>query len=426
MSDRPRYMIMSADSHAGADILDYKPYLASAFHDEFDAWAPTFRDAWTVFDDELTYTDNPAIRLGITSFLSPYNWDHEKRIEHMDDQGIAGEVVLPNTVPPFYESGTTTSGQPVSDEDYRRRWAGVQAHNRWLVDFCALAPARRAGIAQVYLGDIDAAVEEVRWAKENGLRGVLVPSDSHSRLVNLYERRLDPFWAVCEDLEMPVRRHSISVNLPEDENVGPGGVAVGAHETMLFFHRGLAHLIIGGVFERFPGLKFIFVETGAGWIRPELDQIEYQMSLGSQRGHMLYPFWHRAAEELSLTPTEYFARNCFLGASLTTRSDIEARYDVGVDNILWGADYPHHEGTWPHTELVLRALFSGVPEDEVRKMLGITAAQLYGMDVSVLQSIADRIGPSVEAIDRPVTIDEIPTGSYNMALTDIEAPMPRM
>ena len=63
---KPRYMLMSADSHAGADVWDYKPYLAKEFHDDFDAWAPTFSDPWTAFDDELTYTDNPAIRLGVT------------------------------------------------------------------------------------------------------------------------------------------------------------------------------------------------------------------------------------------------------------------------------------------------------------------------------------------------------------------------
>jgi len=419
-------MLMSADSHAGADIWDYKPYLAREFHEEFDAWAPTFRDAWTVFDDELTYTDNPAIRLGITSFLSPYNWDHDKRIEHMDDQGVAGEIVLPNTVPPFAASGANTTGQPASPDDYRRRWAGVQAHNRWLVDFCSLAPLRRAGIAQVFLGDVDAAVAEVRWAKEQGLSGVLIPADSHSRLVNLYERNLDPFWAVCEELEMPVHRHSIAVNPPEDANTGPAGPALGAHETMLFFHRGLAHLIIGGVFERHPGLQFVFVETGAGWIRPELDALEYQAQLGSARGHMLYPFWHRAVEELSLTPSEYFTRNCYLGASLTTKRDIDARYGVGVGNILWGADYPHHEGTWPHTELVLRALFSDVPEDEVRAMVGLSAAQLYGMDLEFLQSIADRIGPTVDDVARPVPTDEIPRNHFNMAFVDALQGMPTM
>ena len=421
-----RIVLISADSHAGADLRDYKPYLSSEFHEEFEEWAPTFKDSWTEFDDDKTYTDNPAIRLGITSFLSPYNWDNDKRLQHMDEQGVAAELVFPNTVPPFYASGSVSSGQPASSEDYRRRWAGVQAHNRWLVDFCSVAPDRRVGIAQVFLGDVDAAVAEVRWAKEHGLQGVLIPSDTHAQLINLYERRLDPFWATCEELQMPVHRHSITVAPPEDANSGPGGTALGAHETMLFFHRGLAQLIVGGVFQRRPGLKFVFVETGTGWIRPELDVLDMECQLGSQEDHMLYTFWHRAVEDLDLTPSEYFDRNCYLGASLTTKADIEARHQIGVKNLMWGVDYPHHEGTWPHTDLVMRLLFSDVPEEEVRAMAGLNAARLYGLDMPHLQSIANRIGHSIEDVSRPIVPSELPSHHFNFAIVDALASMPTM
>jgi predicted TIM-barrel fold metal-dependent hydrolase len=418
--------LVSADSHAGADIQGYKPYLPRELHDEFDAWAPTFKDAWTTFDDHLTYTDNPAIRLGITSFLSPYNWDSDLRVQHMDEQGVAVELLFPNTVPPFASAGANTTGQPDSVADFQRRWAGVQAHNRWMVDFVAQAPDRRAGIVQVYLADVDAAVREVRWAKERGFAGVLIPSDSHTRLINLYERRLDPFWAVCEELDMPVHRHSITVGPPEDDNSGPGGTAVGTHETMLFFHRGLSHLIVGGVFERYPNLKFVFVETGGEWIRPELELLDLEARLGTTKGHILYPFWHRAIDQLSLTPSGFFARNCYLGASLTTKGDIEARHDVGLENLMWGVDYPHHEGTWPHTELVMRVLFSDVPEAEVRDMVGLNAARVYGMDVDAVQAIADRVGPTVDAIAQPATRDEIPTNHYNSAFVAALHTFPKM
>jgi predicted TIM-barrel fold metal-dependent hydrolase len=294
------------------------------------------------------------------------------------------------------------------------------------VDFVMEAPARRAGVAQVYLGDVEAAVREVRWAKERGFVGVLIPSDSHTRLINLYERRLDPFWDVCQELGMPVHRHSITVGPPEDCNSGPGGTAVGTHETMLFFHRGLAHLIVGGVFERFPDLKFVFVETGGEWIRPELDLIEMEARFGTTPGHILYPFWHRAIEQLSLTPSQYFARNCYLGASLTTRNDIAARHEVGINNLMWGVDYPHHEGTWPFTELVMRLLFSEVPESEVRDMVGLNAAHLYGLNITQLQDIADHIGPTVESVARHITRDEIPSNHYNAAFVAALSALPPM
>lgn len=86
-------------------------------------------------------------------------------------------MLFPNTVPPFFESSQLTALPPTA-ADYDRRWAGVQAHNRWLVDFCQDAPGRRAGVFQVFANDIDHAVAEVRWAAEQGVLtgGVLLPS----------------------------------------------------------------------------------------------------------------------------------------------------------------------------------------------------------------------------------------------------------
>ena len=134
------------------------------------------------------------------------------RLAHMDAEGIAGEVIFPKTVPPFYPSGAITAPAPSTEDEYLHRWAGIQAHNRWLVDFCAQTPGRRAGLVQVFLANIDDAIAEVRWAKEAGWAGVLIPGDHHSQLVNLYEPALDPFWAVCSELQMPVHRHSIMVS----------------------------------------------------------------------------------------------------------------------------------------------------------------------------------------------------------------------
>jgi len=93
-----------------------------------------------------------------------------RRLAETESQGLVAEVLFPNTIPPFFAQGNLTALEP-NAADYERRWAGLQAHNRWLADFCAKAPGRRAGIAQIMLHDIPAAVAEVRWAKENGLTG---------------------------------------------------------------------------------------------------------------------------------------------------------------------------------------------------------------------------------------------------------------
>ena len=143
--------------HAGADLLDYKPYLEREFHDEFDRWAADFRDVWSGYDVEMMDTDDEHIRIGAASFLSPDNLGQRPAPGAHEPDGIAAEVVFPNTVPPFYPSGVISAPAPATVEDFRRRWIGLKAHNRWLVDFCAQANERRAGIAQVLLNDIDDA-----------------------------------------------------------------------------------------------------------------------------------------------------------------------------------------------------------------------------------------------------------------------------
>jgi predicted TIM-barrel fold metal-dependent hydrolase len=416
------YVLISCDAHAGAEVKGYKPYLEREFHEEFDAWAATFREPWSDLDVELAQ-DDPNLRVGVASFLSPYNWDNDKRIAHMDDQGIAAEVVFPNTVPPFYPANVVAASAPSNPEEYRRRWAGVKAHNRWLVDFCAQAPGRRGGLAQVFLTDVDDAVSEVRWAKESGLVGILIPSDHITQLVNLYERRLDPFWATCAELAMPVVRHSIAVSPPETPDTEAIAPAIGVHETFLFFSRGLAHMIFSGVFERYPDLRFILTETGLVTVSMQLAQMDVEYRYGQDKRSAAYPYFHRVVDAMSRTPTEYFNRNCYVGDSLMVAMDVGMRHQIGVDRIMWGADYPHHEGTYPHTRLALRLNFSDVPEDEVRAMTSLNAAQAYGFDLEFLQGIAERIGPTVSEVATPVPADQIPLDTRGMTIFDALEPV---
>ena len=149
-----RYVVISTDTHAGADIGDYKPYLPAALHDEFDAWAQTYVSP---FDDLIIATANR-------------NWDSELRIADMDADGVAAEVLLPNTVPPFFPTTPNiTISLPRTRDEFEKRWAGVQAHNRWQIDFCSLAPARRRGLIQIFPNDVELAMEEIRWGAEHEL-----------------------------------------------------------------------------------------------------------------------------------------------------------------------------------------------------------------------------------------------------------------
>jgi predicted TIM-barrel fold metal-dependent hydrolase len=114
--------------------------------------------------------------------------------------------------------------------------------------------------------------------------------------------------------------------------------------------------------------------------------------------HYASPYFKYFHKQLSLRPTEYFQRQCFIGASFLHPEDCEERHRIGTQKLMWGSDYPHLEGTWPHTMASLRETFSRVPDDELRAMLGGTAAKVFGFDTQRLEEIAQKIGPSVEEI----------------------------
>src|SRR5262249_38216814 len=90
--------------------------------------------------------------------------------------------------------------------------------------------------------------------------------------------------------------------------------------------------------------------------------------------------------------------------------EIKTRDVVGVDHIMWGADYPHVEGTTPYSREALRATFADVPVDECRRIFAGNAAAVYGFDLELLAGVAGRVGPTVEEIHTP--LDRYPEGSH--------------
>jgi predicted TIM-barrel fold metal-dependent hydrolase len=395
------YVVVSSDNHAGADLYGYKPYLDKKWHDEFDAWAGAYSNPWD-FVEVRTNRDGfeletEEVLTGAASWHSKLNWDSDRRLQHMDADGIAAEVIFPNTAPPFMPGSVLAGREPEDRADYERRWAGLQAHNRWLADFCAAAPNRRAGIAQVMLWDIGDAVAEVHKIKELGLTGgILLPMDSPLGLTNpLYVTDLEPFWQACADLEVPIHKHcSAPPELPSADRAGPGIVAVGFAERQFYNHRAVAHLIFSGVLERYPTLKIIFSESGSGWVPAHLRNLDAMYHSGRDAASLL-GFLAPVMTSLSLSPSEYFARNFYLGASLFLPSEAAMRYQIGVGRIMWGVDYPHSEGTFPYSREAIALTFADVPPGEVRQMLGATAADVFGFDRAALQAIADGVGPTV-------------------------------
>jgi predicted TIM-barrel fold metal-dependent hydrolase len=253
------------------------------------------------------------------------------------------------------------------------------------------------------LQDVDDAVREVARIKEMGLTGgILLPMDSPtSGSLPLYVSDLEPLWQVCADLDVPIHKHAPAPPaMPMADRSGPGVIAISFAENHFYNRRGVAHLIFSGVLERHPTLKVILTEGGANWIPEHLEQLDRIYRDGKdERGFRR--FLSPAVQPLSLTPSEYFHRNFYVGASLFLRSEAQRRYEIGVGNIMWGVDYPHSEGTFPYSREAMSHTFADVPSREVLDMLGGTAARVFGFDMGRLQQVADRIGPTVQDVRTP-------------------------
>ena len=141
------------------------------------------------------------------------------RNSQQEDDGIVGEVVFPNTVPPFFPSFVLFA-KPPTPEEYEHRRAGVHAHNRWLDDWCGEFPERRAGVGQIFLNDIDDAIEDITWIKEHGLRGgILLPNIAPDVkwVKPLYDPEYDRLWEVARTS----RSRSTSTAAPATPTTGP-------------------------------------------------------------------------------------------------------------------------------------------------------------------------------------------------------------
>lgn len=396
-----RYTVISADCHAGGSHAAYREYLDPAFRDEFDAWRGKYK--------------NPYKDLGDNRRLR--NWDDELRNGQQEADGVAGEVVFPNTVPPFFPSFVLYAKPPTAEE-YRQRRAGVQAHNRWLVDFCERFPERRAGVGQIFVNDVDDAIEDVHWIKEHGLRGgILLPNIAPdvSWVKPLYDPVYDRLWAVCEELEVPVNVHSGSGQ--PDYGAYPVSMLLYINEVQFYTQRPLVQLIRAGVFERFPRLRFVMTEIGCAWVPPMLERLDHVLGMIRDTG-ATGEIRYREDQVLPRTATEYFRQNVWMGVSNPRPEDVAARHEIGLDRFMWGSDYPHDEGTEPYTREHLRSRFHDVDPTEVRMMLSENAAALYDFDLDALAPLAARIGPSVADVATP--IDDVPDKTLERISGDLD------
>jgi predicted TIM-barrel fold metal-dependent hydrolase len=380
-----RYTIITADSHAGGSHAQYRETLESRFHEDFDAWRARYKNPFKDLKDDRRSR----------------NWDSEQRWREQNADGVVAEVIFPNTVPPFFPSFVLFA-QPPRPEEYEHRLAGIRAHNRWLADFVSEAPERRAGIGQIFTNDIDDAIADAHWIKEHGLRGGVllpnIPPDAHW-MTPIYDPEYDRLWAALQDLDMPVNVHG-GTGVPNFGNY-PVSPLLYINEVSFYSQRPLVQMLLSGVFERFPRLRFVMTETGASWIPGLLGQLDAVCSKIRDTGATGEIRYHRDIV-VPLLPSEYFRRQCWVGVSQPKPADAAVLDVFGHERFMWGSDYPHDEGTFPFTREHLRQVFHDRAESVMRDLLTNTAADLYGFDLPALQPFADRFGPTVAELQVPL------------------------
>ncbi len=383
-----RVMLISADCHAGAQPEVYRDYVDPQYREAYDGWRKQVelemarRASLFDTDFEANHEKEKAVATGGMEG----SWDFERRLQELEADSIVGEVIFPDSM-----GGGVPFGAGLMQNSFEMppelTLAGIRAHNRWLADLCNTHPGRHAGVALVSLDDVDVATVEIQRAKEAGLfGGILIPAGTGKNPL-YHHPRYEPIWRTCEELDMPV--HSHSGGGTPDYGELPASPAIFISEVAWFAHRAFTFLLWAGVFERYPRLKLVMTEQGCSWIIHTLKEFERQFDM---------PLFRYFSRDLKLRPKEYFARQCYLGASFLHPEECADRYQIGVDKLMWGSDYPHLEGTWPHTREKLRETFGEVPATETRVMLGETAAEVYGFDVEALAEVVERAGPSQEEI----------------------------
>jgi len=429
------YVVVSADAHAAPDTLDeYLSYVDPAHREAVAAFGDLSAVAIPMFGgvDPGEIDDADAVRAVATRRLAGMGVDTEaagewlanygedwvfpsdaegRRLAYLEEQGIHAEVVFPGPVlagglsPAMYLGGHASSNLEVV-------WPALRAYNRWLAEFCEAAPGRRTGCIPIDLHDMDRAVDEVAWAREHGLHGgIMLPAMSlRNGLPGYTDEYYEPLWSACEDHDIVINLHTGASGTATDAKQlydAKHGGFLGLYEVFVFTRRPLWFLIFGGVFDRHPKLKVVVTENGVQWL-PSLVR-DMESFFDTHGGAPVRSY-------LKLRPAEYVDRHVFLGGSLMKRSEAEMREEIGVDRLMWGADYPHLEGAAPVHRQVLRQVFGGMPEADLRRILGLNAVRVFGFDGDQLQAVADRVGPTVADLATTVSMEEIPkTFSWSLS-----------
>ena len=307
--------------------------------------------------------------------ILPGSFDPAARVEEQKEDGVDAEV--------FYNNPLIWAAiKELDDRDLKL--ACFQAYNDWISEFNSYAPDRLFGGGLVPVTGIDDALAETRrCVEELGLKSVTMESYPNGSMEEPSPED-DRLWDYVQEAGIPIGVHigfsfsqkgiqlfgqkgGLTRGLGQTEGRPAPGIETKSEKGN--FYAILRRLLLNGVFERFPRLKFVGGEINCGWAP------NYLYELDTRFRHGLYP-----DAKLDMLPSEYFARNVFL-TFLPDYFGVRARKDM-VKNIMWSSDFPHSVSNWPIDGEIARdqMIQNDVPDDEATLLLWKNCADLYGIE----------------------------------------------
>ena len=369
-------LVLSSDSHVFEPRDLWQTRIDRAFRDR----APRIEriddgDYIVVERDQILsgigLISNPGIRFEAPEAISAEGrfedvpkggYDPEQHLADMRLDGVAGEVLYPSQGLFYFR---------VADSALQA--AIFRAYNDWLAEFCRTDPARLKGIAMISMDDVPSAIRELERAARLGLAGAMITE------YPLEDRRYDqpeyePFWAAAQALDMPLSLHTATRRQGKIRGAGAQTLRDASSRATKAFYPALSmcDMIFSGVFERHPRLTLAIVEFELSWAPNVLTSMDY--TYRERHGEAIYRFRD------GMLPSDFFHRNVVLSFQ-EDAIGVRLRDVIGVDNMMWGSDYPHSESTFPQSRKILAEILAGVPDEEQAKIAGGNTARVYSFDV---------------------------------------------
>jgi predicted TIM-barrel fold metal-dependent hydrolase len=288
----------------------------------------------------------------------PHPVTPELRLKDQDIDGVDAEVIY----------GIFSIHRLIQDRELLR--VIYQAYNDYAAELCKARPERLVALACIPNDDPLVAAAEVRRAASMGLRGV--DFGCATAVKPIWHQDWDPLWEAVQECEIPVSFHTagVPVRTPGDEAMAKAyNDQYRATLLTMFQIAGgeyLAAIIFSGALERYPRMKFVLGECGVGWLPYVLSRMDEEFD--DQFRHL----------GLSVKPSEYWRRQ---GATTFQHEPniAELVHLVGADNVMWGSDYPHPDGVWPDSRVVIDEDLGALAPDVRQKIVRDNAGKLYGL-----------------------------------------------